>query len=332
MHRLDSRAARARRGDPRRRAGPAGRRAAGARERAAAVGGGRARGRDDHAGGARGRGGAGALPDVLLPADHRDRPPALPRLHPAAPTPASALFDLLVSATLDLRRLVAGGRRRGARRERGAALAGRPRRLPGRRGRLLRPGRHQRQPLRARTPRRERAAPRRRGGRPRRLAARRSAHSSVRSAPRIMDARCCRARRRRRPAARRGAARGADRRATACSPWWPPPARTNLGLVDDLAGVAGACRASAACGCTSTAPTARPACARRASRERFAGIEHADSLIVDPHKWLFAPFDSCALLYREPAAGAGARTARAPPTSTRCTATNPGTRRTTACT
>jgi glutamate/tyrosine decarboxylase-like PLP-dependent enzyme len=36
-------------------------------------------------------------------------------------------------------------------------------------------------------------------------------------------------------------------------------------------------------------------------RDRFAGIERADSFIVDPHKWLFAPFDACALLYRDPA-------------------------------
>jgi glutamate/tyrosine decarboxylase-like PLP-dependent enzyme len=35
-------------------------------------------------------------------------------------------------------------------------------------------------------------------------------------------------------------------------------------------------------------------------RERYAGIERCDSFIVDPHKWLFAPFDCCALLYRDP--------------------------------
>ena len=38
----------------------------------------------------------------------------------------------------------------------------------------------------------------------------------------------------------------------------------------------------------------------RSIRARYAGIESADSLVMDPHKWWFAPFDSAALLYREP--------------------------------
>ena len=38
-------------------------------------------------------------------------------------------------------------------------------------------------------------------------------------------------------------------------------------------------------------------------RDLFDGVERGDSFIVDPHKWLFAPFDCCALIYREPAAG-----------------------------
>jgi glutamate/tyrosine decarboxylase-like PLP-dependent enzyme len=36
------------------------------------------------------------------------------------------------------------------------------------------------------------------------------------------------------------------------------------------------------------------------SRNLYAGIEEADSFIVDPHKWLFAPFDACALVYKNP--------------------------------
>jgi glutamate/tyrosine decarboxylase-like PLP-dependent enzyme len=42
------------------------------------------------------------------------------------------------------------------------------------------------------------------------------------------------------------------------------------------------------------------------ARWRFDGIECANSFIVDPHKWLFAPFDACALLYRDPAQGRAA--------------------------
>ena len=33
---------------------------------------------------------------------------------------------------------------------------------------------------------------------------------------------------------------------------------------------------------------------------RSNGLERADSFILDPHKWLFTPFDCCALLYRDP--------------------------------
>ena len=74
---------------------------------------------------------------------------------------------------------------------------------------------------------------------------------------------------------------------------------TNLGLVDDLAGVAAACREAGVWmhvdGAYGGAAMAAPS-----ARHRFDGIEHADSFIVDPHKWLFAPFDACALLYRHP--------------------------------
>ena len=53
-------------------------------------------------------------------------------------------------------------------------------------------------------------------------------------------------------------------------------------------------------GSTSTAPTAVPALAAPAYRHLFAGVERADSFIVDPHKWLFSTFDCCALVYRDP--------------------------------
>lgn len=74
---------------------------------------------------------------------------------------------------------------------------------------------------------------------------------------------------------------------------------TNGGLIDDLAGIADACEACGAWfhvdGAYGGAALAAPSV-----RHRFAGVERADSFIVDPHKWLFAPFDSCALLYRTP--------------------------------
>ena len=83
---------------------------------------------------------------------------------------------------------------------------------------------------------------------------------------------------------------------------------TNLGLIDDLAGVAEVCRERGLWLHVDGAYGLAALCAPCA-RERFAGIEQADSFIVDPHKWLFSPFDWCALVYREP----GARPRRAPP-------------------
>lgn len=44
------------------------------------------------------------------------------------------------------------------------------------------------------------------------------------------------------------------------------------------------------------------------TKSLFKGVEKADSFIVDPHKWLFAPFDACALVYRNPELARAAHT------------------------
>jgi L-2,4-diaminobutyrate decarboxylase len=80
---------------------------------------------------------------------------------------------------------------------------------------------------------------------------------------------------------------------------------TNLGQIDDLAGVAAVCRARRLWLHVDGAYGLGALCAPSV-RGRFAGIEHADSFIVDPHKWLYAPFDCCALVYREPEYGRAA--------------------------
>ena len=85
---------------------------------------------------------------------------------------------------------------------------------------------------------------------------------------------------------------------------------TNAGVVDDL--TAGA-EAAASLGAWFHVDGAYGGAALAAPsvRSRFVGIERADSFIVDPHKWLFAPFDCCALLYRDPRIGKAAHTQRA---------------------
>ena len=44
------------------------------------------------------------------------------------------------------------------------------------------------------------------------------------------------------------------------------------------------------------------------SKKLFKGSKYADSFIVDPHKWLFTPFDCCALVYRNPKLASAAHT------------------------
>jgi glutamate/tyrosine decarboxylase-like PLP-dependent enzyme len=75
---------------------------------------------------------------------------------------------------------------------------------------------------------------------------------------------------------------------------------TNAGLIDDLAGIADACAACDVWMHVDGAYGGAGLCAPSV-RNLFDGVERADSFIVDPHKWLFAPYDCCALLYRDPA-------------------------------
>jgi len=85
---------------------------------------------------------------------------------------------------------------------------------------------------------------------------------------------------------------------------------TNLGVVDDLTTVADVAARrdlwfhvdAAYGGAGLAAPSVR---------RLFAGIERADSLAIDPHKWLFAPYDCAALLYREPELARAAHTQHA---------------------
>ena len=86
---------------------------------------------------------------------------------------------------------------------------------------------------------------------------------------------------------------------------------TNAGLVDDLDGVADVCRRARALVARRRRLRRRGAGGADAPAHRFAGIERADCFVVDPHKWLFAPFDCGALLYRDPAVARAAHTQHA---------------------
>lgn len=74
---------------------------------------------------------------------------------------------------------------------------------------------------------------------------------------------------------------------------------TNAGIIDDLQGIAEVCseedlwfHVDAAYG--------GGALVADSVRDQFNGIEKADSVTIDPHKWLFSPYDCGAILYRNP--------------------------------
>ena len=150
------------------------------------------------------------------------------------------------------------------------------------------------------------AAMQRREGRPARwkIAAAETVHSSVAAAARVMDVDVIDV-----PADAEGRLTGealaaalaaADTDTDGLFAVVASAGATNAGTVDDLAGTARICKDrglwlhvdGAYGGGGLVAPSIR---------HLFDGIEHADSFVVDPHKWLFAPYDSCALIYREPA-------------------------------
>ena len=74
---------------------------------------------------------------------------------------------------------------------------------------------------------------------------------------------------------------------------------TNLGVIDDMQGIGQVSHEHEVWmhvdGAYGGAGLAAPSV-----RDAFNGIELAHSFIVDPHKWLFAPFDCCALIYQDP--------------------------------
>ncbi|MDO6492053.1 MULTISPECIES: pyridoxal phosphate-dependent decarboxylase family protein [unclassified Cellulophaga] len=72
---------------------------------------------------------------------------------------------------------------------------------------------------------------------------------------------------------------------------------TNAGIIDDLSGIATVCKqenlwfhVDAAYG--------GGALVADSVRHLFNGIEQADSITIDPHKWMFSPYDCGAVLYK----------------------------------
>lgn len=75
---------------------------------------------------------------------------------------------------------------------------------------------------------------------------------------------------------------------------------TNAGIIDDLEGLGSYCRENELWFHVDGA-YGGAAIFSSTHASQLSGIRHADSFIVDPHKWLFAPLDCAALIYRQPA-------------------------------
>jgi glutamate/tyrosine decarboxylase-like PLP-dependent enzyme len=74
---------------------------------------------------------------------------------------------------------------------------------------------------------------------------------------------------------------------------------TNAGIIDDLQGIAAVCEREGLWFHVDAA-YGGGALVVDAVRPQFAGIEQADSVTIDPHKWLFSPYDCGAVIYRDP--------------------------------
>lgn len=74
---------------------------------------------------------------------------------------------------------------------------------------------------------------------------------------------------------------------------------TNAGVIDDLEGVAQVC-AEENLWFHVDAAYGGGALVADSVRHLFHGIEKADSITIDPHKWLFSPYDCGAVIYKNP--------------------------------
>ncbi|HNQ16208.1 MAG TPA: aminotransferase class V-fold PLP-dependent enzyme, partial [Pyrinomonadaceae bacterium] len=74
---------------------------------------------------------------------------------------------------------------------------------------------------------------------------------------------------------------------------------TNAGIIDDLDGIGKICRNEGIWYHVDAAYGGGALASRRA-RKLFHGIDLADSITIDPHKWLFSPYDCGAVIYRDP--------------------------------